>query len=273
MDFHPPPPPAAPDPHFQPDNGIGGLLGDIPEFKEKVRADHGALLPPPPHNGIEHRAPVPSPAPSRPIDPLPPTPEASPAEPRPPQAAPAPAVGPSVARRGLAMVANVLVASALLAVVLWVGTIYLHEGKFDLSSLSWESFRALFRGPGELRAVDVSNGLYETSGGKHVFYVRGEVENRGSSAKRARVSVEILDGSQPLTRAEVLAGASPNAEELYGLSSAADLSALDARLAKAAAEVSPGKRVPFLVAFYEYPPDLSQYRLRVTVRDARESTR
>jgi hypothetical protein len=245
-------------------------------------------MPAPPRNGFHHRTalegppnPASAPPPPQTVDrPSQRQPAAKPEAPQTDVSAPAHSeantaqgVGSAAARRGLGLVANVLVASALLAVLLWVGTIYLHEGKFDLSSLSWESFKALFSGPGELLAVDVSNGLYETRGGKAVFYVRGEVENRGSSVKRARVSVEILDGSLPLTRADVLAGASPNAEELYGLSSPADLSALTAQLEKASTEVTPGARVPFLVAFYDYPPDLSQYRLRVTVRDARDNAR
>jgi predicted Zn finger-like uncharacterized protein len=243
------------------------LLGDIPDFQTPFQTPVPRSAPTP-----AHAIPSPPPQTARAIDPPAPSAESSSSSEAPRRAEPAtaPRVAPSAARRGVGLVVNLLVASALLAVLLWVGTVYLHEGKFELSSLSWQSFKALFAGPGELLAVDVSNGLYETSGGKHVFYVRGEVENRGSSVKRARVSVEILDGSLPLTRADVLAGASPNAEELYGLSSTADLVALHAQLEKAAAEVSPGGRVPFLIAFYEYPPDLSQYRLRVTVRDARD---
>jgi hypothetical protein len=180
---------------------------------------------------------------------------------------------PSTLRGAVGMVANVLVASALLVVLVSVGTIYLNEGRIDLSAVSLDGVKALFARRGDLLAVDVSNGLYETRGQRDVFYVRGEVENRGTSPVRARVIVELVDGAATLTRAEVLAGTAPTAEQLYEVSSAADLSALNARLAAAALELKPGARAPFLVAFHEYPPELSQYHLRVTVRDAREPAR
>jgi hypothetical protein len=219
--------------------------------------------------------------PPRPPEPITRSPEPPPFEPaetlsaKPRKKPPAPVISesPNVLRGAIGMVANVLVASALLVVLVSVGTIYLNEGRIDLSAVSLDAVKALFARPGDLLAVDVSNGLYETRGQRDVFYVRGEVENRGSSPARARVIVEILDGSATLTQADALAGTAPTAEQLYGVSTAADLSALNARLAGAAPEVKPGARAPFLVAFHEYPPELSQYRLRVTVRDAREPAR
>ena len=271
------------------------LLGDVPSFNELfgdsepgspassngahgvADADRAALFDMPPRAEPEPATPPPEPA-ARPAEPSTP---AQPAEAPPALVAKkkkAAAVtptsdGPSFFRGAIGMVANVLVASALLVVLLSVGTIYLNEGRIDLSAVSLDAVKALFARPGDLLAVDVSNGLYETRGQRDVFYVRGEVENRGSSPARARVIVEILDGSAPLTRADVLAGSAPTAEQLYEVTSAADLSALNARLATAAGEVKPGARAPFLVAFHEYPPELSQYRLRVTVRDARAAAR
>jgi predicted Zn finger-like uncharacterized protein len=269
-----------------------GLLGEVPEFGELFRdsgeasppSRNGAYLPfseadralfdmPPPAE--------PPPAPSPPewtahaADPPAPAQAPETHAPRGDEKEPAAAVPgrPSVLRGAIGLVANVLVASALLLVLLSVGTIYLNEGRIDLSAVSLDAVKALFTRPGDLLAQEISNGLYETRGHRDVFYVRGEVENRGSSPRRAHVTVEILDGSAPLTRGDVLAGVEPTAEQLYEVSSAADLSALNARLAAAAVDVKPGARVPFLVAFHEYPPELSQYRLRVTVRDAREATR
>ncbi|HZA14351.1 MAG TPA: hypothetical protein VE618_07640, partial [Myxococcaceae bacterium] len=270
-----------------------GLLGDVPAFNE-LFGDSGPASPPP-TNGAHAAAEVdradlfdmpqraeppptpPSPEPiARPFEPPIVAPSAETRAPRTAKkkAAPAsPSDGPNFLRNAIGMVANVLVASALLVVLLSVGSIYLNEGRIDLSAVSLDTVKALFARPGDLLAVDVSNGLYETRGQRDVFYVRGEVENRGSSPARARVIVEILDGSAPLTRADVLAGSAPTAEQLYEVTSASDLTALNARLATTAEDVKPGARAPFLVAFHEYPPELSQYRLRVTVRDAREAAR
>lgn len=276
------------------DNGFdqadspGGLLGDVPAFGELM--GHSSSVPSHLHTGAEvlppaeadrvlfDMVPPPSapgtswPAEEKPIE-LPPvtrTAEATAVTPVKEERADLSA-GPSVVRGALGVLANVLVASGLLVVLLSVGSIYLNEGRFDLSAVSLDAVKAIFARPAGLLAVDVSNGLYETRGSRDVFYVRGEVENRGTSMQRAQVTVEILDGSLALTRADVLAGASPTPEELYEVSSPRDLDALNARLAKAATEVKPGARVPFLVAFQEYPPELSQYRLRVTVRDASEA--
>ena len=42
------------------------------------------------------------------------------------------------------------------------------------------------------------------------------------------------------------------------------------KLEKAAAEVMPGEKRGFLVPFYEYPPDLKGFRVRVSVIEARQ---
>ena len=46
---------------------------------------------------------------------------------------------------------------------------------------------------------------------------------------------------------------------------AEDLTKLSARLAPNAVQLKPGSEASFLVAFYEYPPDLKDFRVRVTV--------
>ena len=111
----------------------------------------------------------------------------------------------------------------------------------------------------------MSNGLYDTRTGKPVFYVRGAVENRGDVPVDARVKVEIVDGPLSVTSAEVRVGAAASPEELYELRTAEELAALGEQWDARAQAVKPGERQPFLVVFYEYPPQLADYRLRLTV--------
>lgn len=174
---------------------------------------------------------------------------------------------PGFLRRTAGLVANLAIASLLVVAFASIGTIYLNEGRLDLSSLSTEPLKALFQPTGTLLAVDVSNGLYETREGRALFYVRGEVENRGQKPTRVQVKVEILDGPLALTAAEVRAGRAANPEELYSVNSADALAALVSKLEAGATEVKPGERRPFLVPFFEYPPDLGEYRLKLTVTE------
>src|SRR5262249_47896276 len=62
-----------------------------------------------------------------------------------------------------------------------IGTVVLNEGKVD-ASLSWTRLKEMVSKPQALVAFDISNGLYDTRAGRPVFYVRGEVRNRGGSA-------------------------------------------------------------------------------------------
>jgi hypothetical protein len=124
---------------------------------------------------------------------------------------------------------------------------------------AWNASRAA------LVTVDVRSGLYETQRGRPVFYVRGDVENRTTQSARATVRVEIRDGQQLVRAAEVEPGGLPSPEELYAISTAADVEALSARLAQKAAPLSAGQKAPFLLAFYEYPLNIGDYRVEVSV--------
>ncbi len=186
-----------------------------------------------------------------------------------PSAAPEPSAekpaAPGAARTVSGVVVNLLVAAVLLFVLAAVGSVYLNEGKFDPSALSPARLSERFAASRtKLEVVDVSNGLYETRAGKPVFFVRGEVVNRSEQPAKVRVRAEILDGSELLRSAEAPAGGVPSPEDLHEISDEASLEALSGRLAKAAVELPPGGKAPFLVAFYAYPPDLAPYRLRVT---------
>ncbi len=167
-------------------------------------------------------------------------------------------------RSVVAMVWNVLSGVVLLGLLAVLITVVLNEGKVD-AALSWSKLKGLFSKPRELVAFDISNGLYDTRVGRPVFYVRGEVKNRGARAGRVKVKAEILDGEDLVRSAEGWVGATPSPEDLYAVATADDLAKLSIRLVPNAAKLEPGSEGPFLVAFYEYPPDLKDFRVRVTV--------
>lgn len=180
---------------------------------------------------------------------------------------PEPVPRPNAAKRVTGIAANLAVAAVLLSFLATVGIVYLNEGKFDLRSLSTERLQQIIFPPRAVVAVDVSNGLYETQHGRPVFYVRGEVENRGSRTGKVRVRAEILDGQQLVRASEAYAGAVPSPEELFNISTAADVDALTQKLDRAAPAIGQAARAPFVLVFFDYPPDLSPYRLRVTVQE------
>lgn len=163
---------------------------------------------------------------------------------------------------------NIAIAAALLLIVGAVGLVYMNEGKLEAQSFQPARLMGMLSPTSNWQATDISNGLYDTRGGKPVFFVRGEVKNKSGKPALVKVRAEILDGAALVRSAEVYAGAAPTPEELYGIGSAADVDALAAKLQKASAEVAPSSTAPFLITFYEYPPDLSGFRLKVTVIDA-----
>jgi predicted Zn finger-like uncharacterized protein len=170
--------------------------------------------------------------------------------------------GPALARRLASVAAQFMVAAVLVAGLLAVAMAWLNDGRVELSPTR---MRELVSPTRPLVAKDLSNGLYETGAGHSLFFVRGEVENRGTSAIRVKAGVALYEGEQRVKSAEGIAGAVPTPEELYQLTSPADAETLRARLDAAAKEVAPGARAPFVVFFYEYPSDLANFRLEVTL--------
>jgi predicted Zn finger-like uncharacterized protein len=163
------------------------------------------------------------------------------------------------------LLVNVAIAAGLVLVLGAVGTIYANDGKLEPSAFSLRRMGALIKENREALAVESWNGIYDTKAGKPVFYIRGEAQNTAGAPSKLKVRAEILDGAQLVRSAEILAGAAAGPEDLYNISSSADADALAARLESAAAAVAPGGRAPFLLAFYDYPPNLSAFRLKVTV--------
>ncbi|MCY1081186.1 zinc-ribbon domain-containing protein [Archangium lansingense] len=173
--------------------------------------------------------------------------------------------GPSLVQRLAGVAAQLVVGAVLLVGLVAVAIAWLNGGRVELSALSPSRMRELVSPTRPLVAKDLSNGLYTTRDGRSLFFVRGEVENRGTSAIRVKAGVALYDGDNQVKSAEGLVGAVPTPEELHVIGSAGEADALRSRLDAAAKEVAPGARAPFIVFFYEYPEDLSGIRLEVTL--------
>lgn len=172
---------------------------------------------------------------------------------------------PPPAQRASVLVVNLVLALLLVGACGVLAAVLATEGSADNVPLV-ERLKAAFTPAHELVAVDVSNGLYETRVGRPVFFVRGDIENKSGKPARAKVRAEIYDGTQLVRAAEGFAGKTPSPEELYDITNVTDLDALTRRLEGEAATLAPGGRARFVVTFYEYPPDLRGFRLRVTVQ-------
>lgn len=168
-------------------------------------------------------------------------------------------------KRVARLLVNIGFAIILMAMIALVGTVYLNDGKLDGAAFSPERMKAALTAPKDFVPVDVSNGLYETRADRAVFFVRGDVLNLGSSAQRLTVRAELLDGERLVTASEAIAGAAPSPEDLYQVGSATDLEQLSKKLSQSAPPVPAGGRAPFLVAFFEYPPDLKGFRVKLVV--------
>ncbi|MGI5863865.1 MAG: zinc-ribbon domain-containing protein [Myxococcales bacterium] len=116
----------------------------------------------------------------------------------------------------------------------------------------------------DLIAEDVTNGLFETSAGRSIFFVRGKLRNIGPApVGPVGVRVELLRGSAVARNSVAAAGGLPSPEDVYGLVNPAALASLNRRLAKSAAPIAAGETADFFVAFYEYPDDLASHEIRV----------
>ncbi|EPX58804.1 hypothetical protein D187_003519 [Cystobacter fuscus DSM 2262] len=197
----------------------------------------------------------------------PPTPKPAPPVVAPPEAPAAAAARPAprLVQRLAAAAVQFVVVVVLLAGLLAVALASLNEGRVELSDLSVSRIREWLSPTTPLVAKDVSNGLYEATGGKPLFFVRGEVVNRGATPIRVKARVSLFDGERRVLSSEGLAGPPPTPEDLYSVRTAGDAAALRTRLDSAAEAVAPGAHMPFVVFFFEYPENLADLRLEVTL--------
>lgn len=256
------------------------LFGDLPDADFPREPAYDAYSPPPPppaapdHSLFEMpAAPEAEPPSQEPRELLPPEedllpPPRSPirgAGLRPAPLKPPPAPAPKLRRIVTGLAVNLAIAAALLLVLGAVGAIYANDGKLDASAFSLRRMGSTWAARGDAVAVESWNGIYDTKSGKPVFYIQGEVKNTSRAESKLKVRAEILDGNQLVRAAEGLAGAAAGPEDLYNIGSSEEADALAARLEAGAKPVPPGGRAPFLLTFYEYPPNLSAFRLKVTV--------
>ncbi|HEX9506814.1 MAG TPA: hypothetical protein VF947_00305 [Myxococcales bacterium] len=162
------------------------------------------------------------------------------------------------------LLARLLMTAVLVWLILVSGLVFINGGRVDGSLFSRSEIRKIFSPPGNIVTLEFSSGVYGTRAGKPVFYVRGTVENRGSLSGKVRVRAEILDGSQLVGAVETFAGLPRTPEDLFKIENSQDADSVNGRTDSQPAEVGPGQRAGFLVAFYDYPPDLGAYRLKVT---------
>lgn len=168
------------------------------------------------------------------------------------------------ARRLSGALVNIGVAAVLVVVLAAVGNVYVNEGRLDWGALSPRRWASLFVPPRGIVTLDVSNGLYETRGGRPLAYVRGRVENRGRQPGQVRVRAEIWSGSQLLGSSEGLAGVLPTPEDMVQASTRLDVETLRSRLQQGAPAVAPGKGTDFVLLFDEPPAEMTGLRLKVS---------
>jgi predicted Zn finger-like uncharacterized protein len=125
-----------------------------------------------------------------------------------------------------------------------------------------------FGSAAEVIATGVVSGLYDTAGGKPVFYVRGRVENRTARVRGpVRVTAELVADGAPGTKAEAIAGSEPSPEDVWSVRSPADADRLSRALQSAPVErkVRPGTSLPFFALISEPPADLAKHRLHLRI--------
>jgi hypothetical protein len=124
-------------------------------------------------------------------------------------------------------------------------------------------------GPGtEIVATRVVSGLYDTAGGKPVFYVRGRIENRSQKVRGpVRVVAELVAEGAPEAKAEAIAGSEPTPEDVWSLRTPAEADKLTRTLQGALVErrIQPGSSLPFFAVIPDPPADLGRHKLHVRV--------
>lgn len=180
------------------------------------------------------------------------------------KAGPAPVVGPlsgpALGGRLRGFLANAFSLAVLLAVAAGLLSWWLRAADAGRAASA--------KGP--VAAVVASSGLYETSAGPPVLFVRGEVVSR-SAAPLGRVTVraEVVQGGEVTARAEGLAGAVPTAEEVAQIAGPEGAARLRARVAsRAPGRLEPGESLPFLLVFDAAPPGFREALVRVSAEPA-----
>jgi predicted Zn finger-like uncharacterized protein len=137
----------------------------------------------------------------------------------------------------------------------------------DDSAAGWLGFGTAV----DLIPTGVVSGLYDTAGGKPVFFVRGRVENRSKKVRGpVRVTAELVADGASEAKADAIAGSEPSPEDVWSLRSAADAEKLTRTLQSARVDrsIAPGASLPFFALIPDPPADLVKHRLQVRVETA-----
>jgi len=137
----------------------------------------------------------------------------------------------------------------------------------DDSAAGWLGFGTA----ADVIPTGVVSGLYDTAGGKPVFFVRGRVENRSNKVRGpVRVTAELVADGASEAKADAIAGAEPTPEDVWLLRSPADAEKLTRTLQTARVDrsIAPGASLPFFALIPDPPADLVKHRLQVRVETA-----
>lgn len=212
-------------------------------------------------------APAPAAAPAAAPSPAPPRPS-TPSKARPPttiRTIPRKPVGPRV----IAALLNALFVVAVGWVSLLTYATSRNDWHFDAALLRPAELGHAVFGSGtaasQLALEDVASGSYEISGGRAVFFVRGELVNRGKSpVGPAKAHVELLEGDDVVAHAEAWANAQPvTPEQVYNLGGTKQLDALVAEQGAKAQPLEPGESRPFVAVMLNVPESKQPRSVRI----------
>jgi hypothetical protein len=125
-----------------------------------------------------------------------------------------------------------------------------------------------FGSSADVVATGVVSGIYDTAGGKPVYYVRGRVENRSDKVRGpVRVTAELVADGAAEAKADTIAGSEPTPEDVWSVRSAADVEKLAGKLQgmRVDRKLAPGASLPFFALIPDPPADLVKHRLHVSV--------
>jgi predicted Zn finger-like uncharacterized protein len=199
--------------------------------------------------------------PASPLEPAPASPKSEPirrpvTKPQQPARPAEPEIAPA---RALVSSAFTGLLGAALAIIVVIASALSADG-----TAGWLGF-----GPAsEVIATGVVSGLYDTAGGKPVFYIRGRIQNRSDKVRGpVRVTAELLADGAAEAKAETIAGAEPTPEEVWSVRSSADVEKLTRTLqsARVNRKLQPGASLPFFAVIPDPPADLDRHRLQIRV--------
>jgi len=203
-----------------------------------------------------------APAEEKPVRTAEPRPRTDPVLRRDPAPAPTPAEPEIAPARALISSAITGLLGAALAIAVVIAS-----ALSDDSAAGWFGFGTA----ADVIPTGVVSGLYDTAGGKPVFFVRGRVENRSNKVRGpVRVTAELVADGASEAKADAIAGTEPTPEDVWSLRSPADAEKLTRTLQTARVDrsIAPGASLPFFALIPDPPADLVKHRLQVRVETA-----